>query len=308
MEKIAKILLWRYTGPVNTDDIFRADFIHMWHSKSDEERLSLDPRDHTPHPESEIFFIFCGNVEFIIEGYRYALLPEAMLLIPPETIHGWRLLSPGLFHRFSVHFLPEYLDEGERSLFLGLFSGGPRYFPSTSSKNINFFIQTLINSMHLEEALRPVAVKSRLLSLLTELRVMLLDTAGKPVPVDGRILRVLSFLQEHLREKLSLEGLARRFNIDKNYLNILFRRATGTTVNRYIRFKRLALVRQEILRGANPEDAAYRAGFNDYSNFYRAYKALYGSMPSAPGKGIIHPPGKIDGDKRTTPSRAGIMF
>jgi AraC-like DNA-binding protein len=275
---------------VNTDDVFRTDNIHMWHSKSNEERPSLDPCDHPPHLESEIFFIFSGNVEFIIEGYRYTLLPETLLLIPPKTMHGWKLISPSLFHRFSIHFLPEYLDETERSLFLDIFNGGPRCFPATSSRNINFFIQTLINSMHFDEALRPVAIKSRLLSLLTELRLMCLDTVGKPVPVNERILGVIRFLQEHLREQLSLEKVASRFNIDKNYLNILFRRATGGTVNRYIRLKRLVLVRQEILQGANVEEAAYRAGFNDYSNFYRAYKAVYGSMPSSLSKGLSPPP------------------
>jgi AraC-like DNA-binding protein len=254
--------------------------------------------------ESEIFFSFSGNVEFIIEGYRYALLPDTLILIPAETLHGWKLLSPGLFHRFSIHFLPEYLDEVERSLFLGMFSKGPRYFPSTSSRNISFFIQTLINTMHLEETLRSVAVKSRLLSLLTELRMMCLDTTKSPVPVDERILRVIRFLQEHLREQVSLEGIARQFNIDKNYLNILFRRATGGTVNRYIRLKRVALARQEILKGANMEEAAYRTGFNDYSNFYRAYKAVYGSMPSTLSKELRHPASKsvkTDEDKEYRP-------
>jgi AraC-like DNA-binding protein/mannose-6-phosphate isomerase-like protein (cupin superfamily) len=281
MENIAKILLPHYTNAVNTDDVFQTDKMYIWHSKSDEERPCLDPCDHALHLESEIFFIFSGKVEFIIEGYRYALLPESLLLIPPETIHGWKLLSPSLFHRFSIHFLPEYLDEAERSLFMGIFSGAPRYFPCTSSWNINFFIQTLINSMHLDEALRPIAIKSRLLSLLTELRVMCLDTTEKPVPVDERVLRVIRFIEEHLLEPLSLEGLSRRFNINKNYLNALFRQATGSTVNRYIRLKRLIFVRHEILhQGANMEEAAYRAGFNDYSNFYRAYMAVYGSMPS----------------------------
>jgi AraC-like DNA-binding protein len=278
----------------------------MWHSKSDDERPCLDPCNHPPHLESEIFFAFSGNVEFVIEGYRYALLPETLILIPPEAIHGWKLLSPSLFHRFSIHFLPEYLSEAERSLFLGIFNGGPRYFPSTSSRNINFFIQALINSMHLEDALRPVAVKSRLLSLLTELRVMCLDTTGEPVPVDERILRVIRFLQEHLREQISLEGIARRFNIDKNHLNILFRRATGGTVNRYIRLKRVALVRQEILQGANVEEAAYRAGFNDYSNFYRAYKAVYGSMPSALNR-ELRPPAKTNEDKNDLPGQIRII-
>jgi AraC-like DNA-binding protein len=59
------------------------------------------------------------------------------------------------------------------------------------------------------------------------------------------------------------------------------RQTTGTTVNHYIRIKRLGLARQEILLGASAQKAAYRMGFNDYSNFYRAYKSFYGGLPSA---------------------------
>jgi AraC-like DNA-binding protein len=91
---------------------------------------------------------------------------------------------------------------------------------------------------------------------------------------------VLKYLGEHLLEELSLEHVSRRFNISKNYLNILFRKTTGTTVNQYIKIKRLTLARQEILNGNGAEEAAYKAGFNSYSNFYRAYKAFFGYMPS----------------------------
>jgi AraC-like DNA-binding protein len=47
--------------------------------------------------------------------------------------------------------------------------------------------------------------------------------------------------------------------------------------------KRLGLARQEIARGGHPEEAAYSAGFKDYSNFFRAYKSFYGSSPSGAG-------------------------
>jgi AraC-like DNA-binding protein len=36
------------------------------------------------------------------------------------------------------------------------------------------------------------------------------------------------------------------------------------------------------MAGCPAEEAAYKSGFNDYSNFYRAYKAFFGITPSAP--------------------------
>jgi AraC-like DNA-binding protein len=49
---------------------------------------------------------------------------------------------------------------------------------------------------------------------------------------------------------------------------------------KYVTAKRLGLAQQEILSGTPFGEAAYNAGFNDYTTFFRAYKSFYGSPPS----------------------------
>jgi AraC-like DNA-binding protein len=49
---------------------------------------------------------------------------------------------------------------------------------------------------------------------------------------------------------------------------------------KYISAKRLEFARQEILNGARFGEAAYKAGFHDYTTFFRAYKSFYGCPPS----------------------------
>jgi AraC-like DNA-binding protein len=204
-----------------------------------------------------------------------------MLLTPPNSFHGWIPRSHRLYHRVSVLFMPELLDQTEQDIFLKMFSAGPRFFPNTSSKDIGFFIRTLLECGDMKEPLRSAALKSRIVSLLSEIPFLEENRSLEPVSADQRILGVLEYLGKHFREKLSLEDLARHFNVSKNYLNILFRGATGTTVSHYIRIKRLGFARQEIQQGVCAEEAAYKVGFRDYSNFFKAYKSFYGSAPSA---------------------------
>jgi AraC-like DNA-binding protein len=183
--------------------------------------------------------------------------------------------------------MPELLDKAEQGFFLELFNTGPRFFADSSSRNIGFFIETLLECAGMEPPLREIALKSRLISLLSEISLLQSNHAPPPPHAhhDKRVQDVLKYLGEHLLEELSLEQVSGQFNISKNYLNILFRQAIGTTVNQYIRVKRLTLARQDILNGNGAEEAAYKAGFNNYSNFYRAYKAFFGDMPSVkPGK------------------------
>ena len=49
-----------------------------------------------------------------------------------------------------------------------------------------------------------------------------------------------------LTEHLTLEGLAEKFYMSKNHLTAIFKRAAGTTVARYILYKRMTIARKEL--------------------------------------------------------------
>jgi len=265
---------------VDEKRILHNNYMEIWHNKSDE-GPGIDFHAHT-HAEYEILYVFSGDVEFYVEGYKYPFQPESLLLTPPNNFHGWKPRSRHLYHRVAVLFMmPDFLDRAEQTFFMELFNTGPRFFTDTSSRNIGFFIEALLECVDMEEPLQEIALKGRLVSLLSEISFLQSSHAREPASRDKRVQEVLKYLGEHLSEELSLEGLSQRFSISKNYLNILFRQATGTTVNQYIRLKRLVLARQELINGSGAEEAAYKAGFNDYSNFFRAYKSFFGDMPTA---------------------------
>jgi AraC-like DNA-binding protein len=257
--------------------------MEIWHNKSDE-GPGVDIQAHT-HAHYEILYVFTGDVEFYVEGYKYPLLPESLLLTPATNFHGWKPRSRHLYHRVAVLFMPELLDQSEQNFFLKLFSTGARFFTDTSSRSIGLFIEALLGCVDMEQPLQEIALKGRLVSLLSEISLLQSNHVKQPASEDKRVHEVLKYLGEHLVERLSLEEVSHRFGISKNYLNILFRQATGTTVNQYIRAKRLALARQGMINGYGAEEAAHKAGFNDYSNFFKAYKAFFGNMPSAKAAG-----------------------
>jgi AraC-like DNA-binding protein/quercetin dioxygenase-like cupin family protein len=285
IETIAKITIQRYYRRVRHDQVLQAGDMFIWHSESDE-GPGLDWHTHS-HEEYEINYTICGDVEFNVEGYRYPRAPGSLLLIPSNSFHGWNPHSRRLYHRIAVHFLPELLDEAEQAVFLKLFENGAHYYPGRASLNIGFFMEALLKCADMEQPLKNLSLKSRLVSLLSEILLLKSSSAPECASNDTRIQGVIKYLGTHLREELSLGDISRRFNISKNHLNVLFRQATGTTVGRYIRVKRLGLARQEIKRGLHPAEAAYNAGFRDYSNFFRAYKSLYGVMPSVSGMALF---------------------
>jgi AraC-like DNA-binding protein len=220
-----------------------------------------------------------GDVEYRIEGRLYKPSPESILLIPPNCVHGDTVRTTKLYRQISIHFLPELLDDAEREFLLSLYTAPRQYYPDLSAIGMDSLAHSIMDCNAMESSFREIALKARIISLLTHIyQIHAQDMGGRG---DKRIQAVLVYLNNNLRKTIKLDQLAGEFNINKDYLNEIFHREIGTTINQYLRVKRLVLASHELRKGANAQEAAYRAGFNDYSNFYRAYKAYFGIKPSA---------------------------
>jgi AraC-like DNA-binding protein len=256
-------------------DILTTDLLYIWSQESDEIYSDIHC-----HAEYEIYYFIRGDVDYRIEGSHYLITPDSLLLIPPNNIHGVTTKSTHTHQRISVHFVPELLDEPERFLLPEIFQAAHLYYPDLSAHRMRFLVQSLLDCKEMKEPLKKMAIKHRTISLLTHIYQIHLQNIPIATPQNEKIQAILSYLNSNLHKPISVDRLVKEFYISKNHLNVIFRKETGTTINQYLRIKRLVMARQEILQGSTAEEAAYKVGFNDYSNFYRAYKAFFGIIPS----------------------------
>lgn len=93
---------------------------------------------------------------------------------------------------------------------------------------------------------------------------------------------IKSYIDEHYKEALSLEGLAAQFFVNKNYLARLFKESYGVTVGGYIQLVRIGKAK-ELLRFTymTVEAAGADCGYNDSNYFSRVFKKVEGLSPSA---------------------------
>ena len=96
---------------------------------------------------------------------------------------------------------------------------------------------------------------------------------------NKRISAIILYINENLGEHITLDMLAEQFHIDKFHLCRTFKKFTGYTLNKYINYKRLLLVRELHANGQSLLEASVNAGFNNYSHFYRMYMKEYGNPP-----------------------------
>lgn len=96
---------------------------------------------------------------------------------------------------------------------------------------------------------------------------------------EAWVWRVLAHIHQHLGESLSIEGLAETFMVSSGHLCRLFKRATGTTIARYITSCRIAQAKRLLIQGSSVQAAQQQAGFGDYSHFIRVFGQTVGLSP-----------------------------
>ena len=90
---------------------------------------------------------------------------------------------------------------------------------------------------------------------------------------------ILSFINQNISSPLSIEDLSGHFFLSSSYLCRIFKAATGTTINKYITAKRITVAKSLLSSGCSVTETCERCGFNDYSNFLKAFTRAVGISP-----------------------------
>ncbi|MBQ8387570.1 MAG: PocR ligand-binding domain-containing protein [Clostridia bacterium] len=115
------------------------------------------------------------------------------------------------------------------------------------------------------------------------------DALVKSFWVEGLISRnrsmlsvkIEQYIDEHLTEKIHIDGLCKEFYLSKNALYALFRDEFHTTVGDFIAEKRLHLAQHYLQTKTeiNISQIASLCGFPDYNYFIRLFKKRLGMTP-----------------------------
>jgi AraC-like DNA-binding protein len=103
---------------------------------------------------------------------------------------------------------------------------------------------------------------------------------GKPYNHTVKVLEIKSFIRERLADPhLSIEMIARVFNLSPRYLHLLFQQEE-TTLTQFIRHLRLEKCKQDLLDPLQQHrtiiDIAFSWGFNDAAHFSHVFKKQFG--------------------------------
>lgn len=97
---------------------------------------------------------------------------------------------------------------------------------------------------------------------------------------DMKVLDVEMYICEHIRERITLESVAKAFDMNPQYLNRIFSKYAGCGIYAYAKRCRLNYsARVAIDTKLSSMEIYEQSGYSSYSNFLRDFKLLYGMSP-----------------------------
>ena len=100
---------------------------------------------------------------------------------------------------------------------------------------------------------------------------------------NKKIVEIIQYINNHLTEEINIDSLSEGFYISKYHMMRQFKAETGYTIGNYINQKRLLLAREMLKQGEPVTKVYLDSGFKEHSTFVRAYKQMYGEVPSKRG-------------------------
>ncbi len=266
-----------------------AERFYEYHHYRNDGPITVDFHEHAFY---EIYIFISGNVNYIIEGRTYDLRPGDVLLTNNSDIHRPEILpSQYPYERIVIWlnntFFNGLLDIGEdlTACFKDASNRDYRLFRPNASQLLK--IQDTCRAIEQERSVNRLGSRVMAFSSIMEILVLISrayyeisDSAQHGVTENQQINQIVAYINNHYNEDLSLESLSSKFYLSKYYLSHKFKQFTGLSLYQFILKKRLTIARNMLMRGKSVTETYTECGFNDYSNFLKAFKQEFGEKPS----------------------------
>ena len=247
------------------------------------------------HDFDKIVLFLSGDVTYSIEGRRYELRPYDVILVNAGEIHRPVIHSDMPYERIIIYvssgFMREYRDENydlSRCFQEAREKHGNVLRIDNLEKSSLFAVcRELERSFSSQEYANGLYQKVLFLEFMIWLNRALINNHANYLENEvsnEKIAAIVDYINAHLKDEITVDGLAAHFFVSRSYLMHLFKSETGYSIGSYISEKRLLLAKTQIQNGMSVTEACYACGFKDYSTFSRGFKKKFQTTPKHSGK------------------------
>lgn len=231
------------------------------------------------HPQAELFFALHGETDVTVRGETQTLLPGTLAVIFPNQIHSYEAKTPDSRAllvicdlSFVGGFSESLLRQHPENAFLP---------PETLHPDVVYALGALSAETGARETNRAVYAPLVQLVLARVLPTLSL-TRNRSADFRELTYQIAQFVAEHYAEPLTLDTLSKHLGVSRFHLSHVFSEKIGQHFTAYLSSIRLDAA-CGLLRDTDRSvtDVAVESGFESQRTFFRAFRARYGTTPSA---------------------------
>lgn len=229
------------------------------------------------HDRYELLFFVDADGQYVIEDKTYKMSSGDAVLIAPGKYHFLKYSARKNYRRIVFGFSPEFFPD---SALAGDVAGRVEFFGKAHytefSKTMTDFSEKCLST---PDVYMPALIRSAIeWALLSTLHI-------PPVPYsseenEGLCSRAVRYISDHLGEISNTDQIAAALFVSKSSLQHAFKKTMDIPVMQYLRIKRLFAVRKLIAEGEGLKKSAEKAGYSEYTTFYRSFKSYFGYPPA----------------------------
>ena len=249
------------------------------------------------HAEFEIAMIKSGSGTYNIRGNEYGFSEGDIFIISSNELHCITYMCPDReFHLMNIQFEPRFIWSAENSWsdisLLKIFFERNEIFENRLSREnpATAEVRGLLLEMEREAQEKrqqyELMIRMLLIKALITISRSYDYTKNEKGAFDiseqalGGIEHSILFINRNLENSLTLDEVAREANMNRSYFCTVFKRLNGMSPWEYITIKRIEKA-VDLLKTTDSTmiEIAGMCGFNNTSNFNRAFKKVTGRIP-----------------------------
>ena len=245
------------------------------------------------HDSLEVIWIRSGAATLTCRNCTFDIHAGEAGLISPNEIHSARSRP---YMEYMAIFIPlplfQHIFDGFQLLMDA--SGQPLPFKLVAREVATSLLPIMVRAICADLPL------DRLAYILRPILSQMLDTgameSGDPpgrASVHPAVSMAKSIIRDHCADRVDINNLAERVDLDMRYLISLFKTVTGVTPHQFQIAMRVDLARCLIQQQLPLCEVAACAGFSDQSHLNRHFKRQYGFTPGAFRGSLIERPNLV---------------
>ena len=239
------------------------------------------------HSAVEIVLVLEGTVTYTIDDAVYQVHKGEVLIVPPDMLHSLSMGDGS--SRYLFLFEPDAIMTMRDIKSMAVYFNKPFHLRDGSEAHVR--IRELLlrarDAYDKRELMWNTVCYSSLLRIYAMLGQRYLSGI-KPRSGDGLrnmdsevITAVMTYINNHYREELSLEDVAKFAGFSRYYFSRSFKRQTGYSFKDYLCQKRLQVAMDLLIRtNRSMREVAIESGFGSVATFNRVFREKKGCTPT----------------------------